>query len=111
MRPPLGYVFPDFLNLGIAPPAPRGALAVAPRAKLVPAFTLGDLFTRNPSRVFAVAASGILPAGVEFREWPDIHAKHSHAANSKPLHINAGLTWQRPIPSLAYGPRSRRTRM
>jgi hypothetical protein len=42
------FVWPDFLNLGVAPPAPRGAMGLAPRIKLVPQFTTGDPFPRIP---------------------------------------------------------------
>jgi hypothetical protein len=42
------WVWPDFLNLGLAPPTPRGATAVAPRVALVPPFSIHDAFTRVP---------------------------------------------------------------
>lgn len=35
-----GFSLPDFLNVGIAPPAPRGAMALAPRAGFMPVATL-----------------------------------------------------------------------
>jgi len=43
-----GVVYPDFLNLGLAPPPPRGALAVAPRAALRPVgfASIGPCYTR-----------------------------------------------------------------
>jgi hypothetical protein len=41
-----GFVSPDFLNLGIGPFAPRGALAFAPRAALLPVSTVGTVFTK-----------------------------------------------------------------
>lgn len=44
----LTYSLPDFLNLGVAPPAPQGATAFAPRAGLHWPSTLGTLFTRVP---------------------------------------------------------------
>jgi hypothetical protein len=41
-------VYPDFLNLGLAPAAPRGALGVAPRAALRPIgmTSIGPAYTR-----------------------------------------------------------------
>lgn len=62
MRLPPGYVLPDFLNLGIAPPAPRGALAVAPRAKLVPADDLLSLLSRAFTRIPGACSPLLLPS-------------------------------------------------
>lgn len=58
------FSLPDFLNLGIAPPPPRGAMAVAPRAALHPAFTIHDTFSRIP-RAFTplVLQAYLLPFG------------------------------------------------
>lgn len=44
----MAIVYPDFLNLGLAPPAPRGALGVAPRAALRPIgmTSIGPAYTR-----------------------------------------------------------------
>lgn len=57
----MSLVWPWFLNLGIAPPAPRGATAFAPRAKPIPIATLGDPFTWRPAvyQPLAVYAYGI----------------------------------------------------
>jgi hypothetical protein len=41
------FVLPDFMNLGIAPPPPRGATALAPRCALVPPATLGTPFVKR----------------------------------------------------------------
>jgi hypothetical protein len=40
---------PYWAYLGIAPPLPVGALAVAPRAILAPRFTLGQVVARPPA--------------------------------------------------------------
>jgi hypothetical protein len=42
------YTLPDFLNLGVARPPPRGATAFAPRAALVMPFALNDAYPRRP---------------------------------------------------------------
>ncbi len=39
------FVLPDFLNLGVGPFAPRGAMGVAPRAAMLPAGTIGQVFS------------------------------------------------------------------
>lgn len=64
MKQYFGYSLPDFLNLGIAPPPPRGALAVAPRAALVPAFTIHDAYPRM-NRAFSslLLQTYLLPVG------------------------------------------------
>jgi hypothetical protein len=45
---PKGFSLPDFLNLGIAPPPPRGANAVATRVHFAPLFRFGDPFPNIP---------------------------------------------------------------
>lgn len=70
MRLPPGYVLPDFLNLGIAPPAPRGATAVAPRAKLVAADDLLGMIARAYTRIPGAYSPLYLPAYF----WPRAEA-------------------------------------
>jgi hypothetical protein len=41
------YSLPDFLNLGVARPAPRGATGLAPRLALVMPFTYGPAYPRR----------------------------------------------------------------
>jgi hypothetical protein len=45
MMPPLSL--PDWLNLGVARPAPTGATNVAPRVALVLPFSLNDAYPRG----------------------------------------------------------------
>lgn len=68
---PRGIVEPDFLNLGVAPPAPQGALRFAPRLKFVPQFTLGDPFIKipRPSNPL-VLGFYLLPASGAVQGWP-----------------------------------------
>jgi hypothetical protein len=41
------YTLPDFLNLGVARPAPRGAMGLAPSVALVLPFSLNDAYPRR----------------------------------------------------------------
>lgn len=58
-----GYSFPDFLNLGLAPPPPRGALAVAPRVAFNNPFTLHDYFRTTRAFTPLLLPSYFLPMG------------------------------------------------
>jgi hypothetical protein len=72
MRGGSRFVLPDFLNLGVAPPTPRGALAFAPRAKLCPPFQFpGEPFPRVPRPTNALVW-GIytLPLAGQFAGFP-----------------------------------------
>ncbi len=44
----MAYSLPDFLNLGVARPAPRGATAFAPSVALVLPFAISDIYPRRP---------------------------------------------------------------
>jgi hypothetical protein len=50
----------EFLLLGLARPAPRGALAVAPRAGLRPLFAITDPYTRMPRATQQQALMGYM---------------------------------------------------
>lgn len=63
MTPPKGFSFPDFLNLGLAPRSPRGAMAIAPRAAMVPLFTLHDLFKLPRATTPLLTQMYLLPLG------------------------------------------------
>ena len=56
-----GFNLPDFLNLGVARPPPRGALAVAPRVALVPAFTLHDFIMTPRANTPLLLQGYVLP--------------------------------------------------
>lgn len=71
MAQPPPFVLPDFLNLGVAPQPPRGATAFAPRAKLVPQFTLGDPFPRTYRATQPLLLYNyLLPVGQLIPGWP-----------------------------------------
>ena len=65
----MNIVWPDFLNLGIAPHKSRGAMAFAPRLKLVPPATYGQIIPRNGVRAntpltinqFALLLNPVIP--------------------------------------------------
>jgi hypothetical protein len=77
---------PDFLLLGIAPPAPRGATAFAPRAKYLAFQSLDNIIRHMPRATEPLAlytyafTVGITPPGqsytppLMFPLWPNPYA-------------------------------------
>lgn len=82
---------PWFLDLGLAPPPPRGATALAPRVAAVTSYSIHDAYPRVV-RGFTplVMLSYVLPVGAASPGGPPFQAPRSTRLLPNPYQVTGG---------------------